>query len=47
MFDAEMIRMCAQMYPVEFFGLCALTAIMVPIGAALMYAMAVLVIGEE
>ena len=40
MFDAEMIRACAQMYPYEFIGLCVLMAVMIPIGAVLMVALA-------
>lgn len=40
MFDAEMIRACAELYPAEFFGLCALAAVMIPIGVILTIAMA-------
>lgn len=46
MFDAAMITAIAKLYPVEFFSLCALAAIMVPIGAILMVSMAMIMMGE-
>lgn len=46
MFDAEMIRACAELYPVEFFSLCAVAAIMIPIGAILMISMAMILTEE-
>lgn len=42
MFDVEMIRACAELYPVEFYSLCAIAAIMIPISAILMISMAMI-----
>lgn len=42
MFDAEMIRACAELYTVEFYSLCAIAAIIIPIGAILMISMAMI-----
>lgn len=44
MFDAEMIRACAELYPVEFYSLCALMAIIIPIGAFLMVCLAMIMV---
>lgn len=44
MFDVEMIRACAELYPVEFYSLCAVMAIIIPIGAILMVAMAMIMV---
>ena len=46
MFDWEMIRACAELYPAEFYGLCALMAIIIPIGAFLMVCMAMIMVEE-
>lgn len=46
MCDWEMIRACAELYPVEFYSLCALMAIILPIGAILMVCMAMIIVGE-
>ena len=46
MFDVEMIRACAELYPVEFYSLCAVMAIIIPIGAILMVAMATIMVEE-
>lgn len=46
MFDAEMIRACAELYPVEFYGLCAMMAVIIPIGAILMVALAMIWVEE-
>lgn len=40
MFDAEMIKACAELYPAEFYGLCVLATIMITIGSVLMVALA-------
>ena len=42
MFDLELIKGCAELYPVEFYSLCAIAAIMIPIGAILMISMAMI-----
>lgn len=44
MFDWEMIRACAELYPVEFYGLCALMAIILPICAFLMVCLAMILV---
>ena len=44
MFDWEMIMAFAEMYPAEFYGLCALMAVIIPIGAFLMVSLAMLVL---
>ena len=44
MFDAEMIRACAELYPVEFYSLCAVMAIIIPIGAILMVCLAMIMV---
>ena len=46
MFDWEIIRACAELYPVEFCCLCALMAIILPIGAFLMVCMAMIMVEE-
>ena len=46
MFDWEMIHDCAELYPTEFYGLCALMAIILPIGAFLMVRMAMIMMEE-
>ena len=44
MFDMEMIRACAELYPVEFYSLCALMAVIIPIGAILMVCLAMIMV---
>lgn len=44
MFDWEMIMACAEMYPAEFYRLCALMALILPIGAFLMVCLAMIVV---
>ena len=44
MFDWEMIMACAELYPAEFYGLCALMAVTIPIVAFLMVCLAMTVV---
>lgn len=37
MFDMEMIRACAKMYPVELFTMCVFAAITIPLTAFMMF----------
>lgn len=47
MFDAEMIRTCAELYPVEFYGLCIAAAILIPaVGYSLFVVAKMLVEGD-
>lgn len=47
MFDWEMIRLCAELYPVDFFWLCVIAIVGVPLAAFFTIAMAVILIGKE
>lgn len=44
MFDWEMIMACAELYPAEFYGLCGLMAVILPIVAFLMVCLAMIVV---
>lgn len=45
MFDAEMIRACAELYPVEFACFCAVALVLVADMAIITVAMASILIG--
>lgn len=45
MFDAEMIRACAELYPVEFACFCAVAFVLVAAMAIITVAMASILIG--
>lgn len=47
MFDWEMIRLCAELYPVDFFWLCVIAIVGVPLAAFFTIAMAVILLGKE
>lgn len=47
MFDKAMIQACIELCPVEFYSLCAVSALMIPLGAVLMVTMAMILVGED
>ena len=43
----EVIKLCIEYRPFEFYSLCALAVVMIPLAAFLTVAMAVIMIGKE